>query len=69
MGHHALAWGSTSLLAMEELWLKQKMDEKECGWLQRKMVSRHPLRQHNSMEGRKVLRATPTTLFINFLGF
>ena len=43
MGHHALAWRSTSLLAMGELWLKGKMDEREFGWLERQMVSRHPL--------------------------
>ena len=69
MGHHALAWRNTSLLAVGELWLKGKMDEMECGWLERKMVLRHPLEQHNSMQGRNVLRVTPTPLFIAFLGF
>ena len=53
---------------MGELWLKGKMDERECGWLERQMVSRHPLGQHNSMQGRSVLRVTPTPLFIAFLG-
>ena len=66
MGHHALAWRSTSLLAMGELWLKGKMDERECGWLERQMVSRHPLGKHNSMQGRNVLRVTPHPPFIVF---
>ena len=69
MGHHALAWRRTSLLAMGELWLKGKMDERKCGWLERQMVSRHPLGQHNSMQGRNVLRVTPHPPFIAFWGF
>ena len=68
MGHHALAWRRTSILAMGDQWLKGKMDKRECGWLERKMVSRHLLGQHNSMQGRNVLRVTPTPLFIAFLG-
>ena len=36
MGHHALAWRSTSLFAMGELWLKGKMDEWSVGGLRDK---------------------------------
>ena len=68
MGHHALAWGSTSL-RNGELWLNGRMDEREVEWLERKMVSRHSLRHHNNMQGRNALRVTPTPLFIAFLGF
>ena len=67
MAHHALAWGSTSL-RNGELWLNGRMDEREGEWLERKMVSRHSLGQHNNMERRNVLRVTPTPLFIIFLG-
>ena len=67
MGHHALAWESTSL-RNGELWLNGRMDEREGEWLERKMVSRHSLDQHNNMERRNVLRVTPTPLFIIFLG-
>ena len=69
MGHHALA-GSTSLShsAMEELWLNGWMEERVCGWLERQRVSKHPLGQHNSMQGRIVLRVAPTPLFIAFFG-
>ena len=66
MGHHALAWGSTSL-RNGELWLNGRMDEREGEWLERKMFSRHSLRQHNNMERRNDLRVTPTPLFILFL--
>ena len=66
MGHHALSWGSTSL-RNGELWLNGRMDESEGEWLERKMISRHPLEQHNNMERRNVLRVTPTPLFILFL--
>ena len=45
--HFSWQWG--------ELWLKGKMDERECGWLERQMVSRNPLGQHKSMQGRHVL--------------
>ena len=45
-----------------------RMEERECGWLEIQRVSRHPLGQHNSMQGRSVLRVTPTPLFIAFLG-
>ena len=65
MGHHALAWRSTSLLAMGELWLKGKMDERKCGWLERQMVSRHPLGQHNSMQGR-CFESDPPPSFYSF---
>ena len=58
-----------SFLVMGELWLKGKMDERECGWLERQIVSRHPLGQRNSMQERNLLRVTPTPLFIVFLGF
>ena len=51
MGHHALAWGSTSL-RNGELWLNGRTDEREGEWLERKMVSRHSLGKHNSMQGR-----------------
>ena len=40
MGHHALAWESTSL-RNGELWLNGGMEEREGEWLERKMVSRH----------------------------
>ena len=68
MGHHALAWRSTSILEMGELWIKGKMDERECGLLERQTVSRHPLWKHNNIQGRNDLRVTPTPLFISFLG-
>ena len=55
------------LLAMGELWLKGRKDERECGWLEMQMVSRHPLGQHNSMQGRNVLIVTPHPPFIAFL--
>ena len=55
-----------SLLEMGEPWLKGKMDERECGWLERQMVSRNPLGQHKSMQGRNVLRVTPHPPFIVF---
>ena len=54
---------------MGELWLYGRMDEREGEWLERKMVSRHSLGQHNSIEERNDLRVTPTPLFIAFLGF
>ena len=66
MGHHALAWESTSL-RNGELWLNGRMDEREGEWLERQMVSRHSLGQHNNMERRNDLRVTPTPLFILFL--
>ena len=66
MGHHALAWESTSL-RNGELWLNGRMDEREGEWLERKMVSRYSLRQHNNRERRNVLRVIPTPLFILFL--
>ena len=70
MGHHALAWRSTSLLAMGELWLgEMEMKERESGCVERQMVSRHPLGQHKSREGKNVLRVTPHPPFIAFLGF
>ena len=40
MGHHALAWESTSL-RNGELWLNGGMEEREGEWLERKIVSRH----------------------------
>ena len=43
MGHHALAWESTSL-RNGELWLNGRMDEREGKWLERQMLSRHSLR-------------------------
>ena len=49
MGHHVLAWESTSL-RNGELWLNGGMDEREGEWLQRKMVSRHSHEQHNDRE-------------------
>ena len=66
MGHHALAWGSTSL-RNGELWLNGRMDEREGEWLERKMVSTHSLEHHNNMERRHDLRVTPTPRFILFL--
>ena len=59
--HLSQEWG--------ELWLNGRMDEREGEWLERKMVSRHSLGKHNSMQGRNFLRVTPTPLFIAFLGF
>ena len=52
---------------MRELWLNGRMDERESEWLERKIVSRHSLEQHNNMQGRNDLRMTPTLLFILFL--
>ena len=49
MGHHALAWGSTSL-RNGELWLNGGMEEREGECLERKMVSRKPHGQHNDRE-------------------
>ena len=49
MGHHALAWESTSL-RNGELWLKGGMEEREGEWLEIQMVSRHSHRQHNDRE-------------------
>ena len=68
MGHHALAWESTSI-RNGELWLNGGMDEREGEWLERKMISRNSLGKHNSMQGRNELRVTPTPLFKVFLGF
>ena len=67
MVHHALAWESTSL-RNGELWLNGGMEEREGEWLERKMVSRHSLRQRNDRDMRSDLRAIPTLLFILFLG-
>ena len=47
---------------MGELWLNGGMEERECGWLERQMVSRHPLGLHNSMQGRNDLRVTPIVI-------
>ena len=66
MGHHALAWESTSL-RHGELWVNGRMDEREGEWLERQMVSRHSLGQHNNMERRNDLTVTPTLVFIFFL--
>ena len=66
MGHHALAHGSTSLLVGEQWLGEMEMKERESGWLERKMVSRNPLGQHNSMQGRNLLRVTPHPPFIVF---
>ena len=60
------------LLAMGELWLNGRMEERESEWLERKMVSRHSLQQHNNMERRDELRVTPPLylyLFSRLLGF
>ena len=43
MGHHALAWRSTSLKNWE-LWLNGRMEEREGEWLERQMISRCSLR-------------------------
>ena len=67
MGHHALAWESTSSLRNGELWLNGGMEEREGEWLERQMVSRNSHRQHNDREMRSDLRVTPTPLFILFL--
>ena len=67
MGHHALAWESTSL-RNGELWLNVRMDEREGEWIEMQMVSRNSLGQHNNMERRNVLRVIPTPLLIRFLG-
>ena len=61
--------GEAPLLRMGELWLNGRMDERESEWLERQMVSRHSLEQHNNMQERNDLRVTPTPLFIDFLGF
>ena len=47
MGHHALAWETTSL-RNGELWLNGRMDEREGEWLERQMVSRHSLGKNNN---------------------
>ena len=49
MGHHALAWESTSL-RNGELWLNGGMEEREGEWFERQMVSRHSHGQHNDRE-------------------
>ena len=49
MGHHALAWESTSL-RNGELWLNGRMVEREGEWLERKMVSSHSHGKHNDRE-------------------
>ena len=49
MGHHALAWESTSLKS-GELWLNGGMEEREGEWLERKMVSSHSHGKHNDRE-------------------
>ena len=67
MGHHALAWESTSL-RNGELWLNGGMEEREGEWLERQRVSRHSHGQRNDREMRSSLRVTPTPLFILFLG-
>ena len=64
MGHHALAWGSTSLYGMEAWLLKQWI--RGGGWPKRKRVSRHSHGNNNDRERRSILRATPTPLFIAF---
>ena len=67
MGYHALG-----LEAPLSLWDGSlacgAMEERESEWLERKMVLRHSLGKHNSMQGRNELRVTPTPLFIPFLG-
>ena len=49
MGHHALAWGSTSL-RNGELWLNGWMEEREGEWLERKMVLRNSHKKYNDRE-------------------
>ena len=49
MGHHALAWESTSL-RNGELWINGGMEEMEGEWLERQMVSRHSHGKHNNRE-------------------
>ena len=49
MGHHALAWESTSL-RNGELWLNGGMEEREGEWLEMKMVSRDSHEHHNDRE-------------------
>ena len=49
MGHHALAWESTSL-RNGELWLNEGVDEMEGECIERKMVSRYSHRKHNDTE-------------------
>ena len=66
MDHHALVLGAP-LNGMESL-PYGSMKEREVEWLERQMVSRHSLGQHNNMERRNVLRVTPTPLFIAFWG-
>ena len=67
MGHHALDLGAP-LNGMEAL-AYGSMEEREGEWLERKMVSRHSHGKHSDREIRSDLRATPTPLFIFFLGF
>ena len=66
MGHHALAWESTSL-RNGELWLNGRMEEREGECLERKMVLRHSQGQCNDRYLRILLRVTPTPIFILFL--
>ena len=47
-----------------ELWTNGEM-EREGEWLERKMVSRHTLGQHNNMERRNVLRVDPDPSIYN----
>ena len=59
--HLSSEWGSYGSMGG---WMRGRVNG-----LRGKMVSRHSLGKHNSMQGRNVLRATPTPLFIAFLGF
>ena len=63
MGHHALAYGSTSLG-----WGSNgsiEMEERKCGWLE-KQRSQGIHGNHNNIQGRSCLRVIPHPLFIDF---
>ena len=65
MGHHALAYGSTSLLVGKQ-WLDgMEMEERECGWFERQR-SQSIHGKHNNRQVRSALRVTPHPPFIVF---
>ena len=65
MGHHALAWRSTSLLVGKEWLGEMEMEERESGWFESKR-SQSIRGQHNNRKVRSVLRVTPHPPFIFF---
>ena len=69
MDHHALAWRSTSLLAMGELWCKGKWMRGSVSGLRGKWSQGIHSGSITVCKGGIFLRLIPTPLFIAFLGF